>query len=185
MSCRQQFRIQPPAHEPERVRGELELQRVSFGYRADFGTVLRDLSLKIDVGEYVALVGASGVGKTTLSALIPRFYDADAGRICLDGVDIREYSLRALRRNIGTVDQDVYLFAATVADNIRYGKPEATQEEIIDAAKKAYAHDFIMELPQRYDTEIGQRGIQAFRRPATAAKHRAAVLEGSAADHPR
>ena len=149
-----------PAHEPERVRGELELQRVSFGYRADFGTVLRDLSLKIDVGEYVALVGASGVGKTTLSALIPRFYDADAGRICLDGVDIREYSLRALRRNIGTVDQDVYLFAATVADNIRYGKPEATQEEIIDAAKKAYAHDFIMELPQRYDTEIGQRGIK-------------------------
>jgi len=154
--------IQDPAlaHEPEQVRGELELQRVSFGYRADFGAVLRDLSLKIDVGEYVALVGASGVGKTTLSALIPRFYDADAGRICLDGVDIRQYSLRALRRNIGTVDQDVYLFGATVADNVRYGKPDASEDEIIEAAKQAYAHDFIMELPQGYDTEIGQRGIK-------------------------
>lgn len=154
--------IQDPAlaHEPARVRGELALQSVSFGYRADFGAVLQDLSLKIDVGEYVALVGASGVGKTTLSALIPRFYDASAGRICLDGVDIRQYSLRALRRNIGAVDQDVYLFGATVADNIRYGKPEASEEEIIDAATKAYAHDFIMELPQGYDTEIGQRGIK-------------------------
>ncbi len=149
-----------PAHEPERVRGELELQRVSFGYRADFGAVLQDLSLRISHGEYVALVGASGVGKTTLSALIPRFYDADIGRICLDGVDIRQYSLRALRRNIGTVDQDVYLFGATVADNIRYGKPDASQDEIVEAAKQAYAHDFIMELPQGYDTEIGQRGIK-------------------------
>ncbi len=149
-----------PAYVPERVRGELDVQRVSFSYRADYGTVVQDLSLKISVGEYVALVGASGVGKTTLSALIPRFYDADAGRICLDGVDIREYSLRALRRNIGTVDQDVYLFGATVADNIRYGKPDATQEEIIAAAKKAYAHGFIMELPNGYDTEIGQRGIK-------------------------
>lgn len=149
-----------PAYVPEQVRGELDVQRVSFSYRADFGTVMQDLSLKISVGEYVALVGASGVGKTTLSALIPRFYDADAGRICLDGVDIREYSLRALRRNIGAVAQDVYLFGATVADNIRYGKPDATQEEIIDAAKKAYAHGFIMELPNGYDTEIGQRGIK-------------------------
>ena len=149
-----------PAYVPERVRGELDVQRVSFSYRADFGTVMQDLSLKIRVGEYVALVGASGVGKTTLSALIPRFYEPDAGRIRLDGVDIRQYSLRALRRNIGTVAQDVYLFGATVADNIRYGKPDATQEEIIGAAEQAYAHDFIMELPQGYDTEIGQRGIK-------------------------
>ena len=149
-----------PAHEPERVRGQLELQNVSFGYRADFGSVLRDLSLKIAVGEYVALVGASGVGKSTLSALIPRFYDADAGRICLDGVDIREYSLGALRRNIGTVAQDVYLFGATVAENIRYGKPDASDAEVVAAAKQAYAHRFIMALPQGYDTEIGQRGIK-------------------------
>ncbi len=149
-----------PAHEPGRVRGALELQRVSFGYRLGFEAVLRDLSLRIEAGEYVALVGASGVGKTTLSALIPRFYEVDAGRICLDGVDIREYSLRGLRRNIGTVQQDVYLFGATVADNIRYGKPDASAEEIIEAAKRAYAHDFIMALPQAYETEIGQRGIK-------------------------
>ena len=154
--------IQDPvrAREPERVRGQLELNQVSFGYRADFGTVLHGLSLKIAVGEYVALVGASGVGKTTLSALIPSFYEVSGGRICLDGIDIREYSLRALRRNIGTVDQDVYLFGATVADNIRYGKCDAGEDEIIAAAKKAYAHEFIMELPQGYETEIGQRGIK-------------------------
>ena len=125
-----------PAHEPKRVRGELELQRVSFGYSAEFGTVLRDLSLKISVGEYVALVGASGVGKTTISSLIARFYDAGAGRICLDGVDIRKYSLRALRRNIGTVDQEVYLFGATVADNIRYGKPNATKKRSLTRRRK-------------------------------------------------
>ena len=145
---------------PAQVRGQLELQKVSFGYRADSGGVLRDLSLTIGVGEYVALVGASGVGKTTLSTLIPRFYEVDAGRICLDGIDIRDFSLGALRRNIGTVDQDVYLFGATVADNIRYGKPDAADDEIIAAARKAYAHDFIMALPQGYDTEIGQRGIK-------------------------
>ena len=121
---------------------------------------MQDLSLKIAVGEYVALVGASGVGKTTLSALIPRFYEVSEGRICLDGIDIRDYSLRALRRNIGTVDQDVYLFGATVAENIRYGKSDAGEDEIVAAAKKAYAHEFIKELPQGYETEIGQRGIK-------------------------
>ena len=149
-----------PALEPESVHGQLELNQVSFGYRADFGAVLQDLSLKIAVGEYVALVGASGVGKTTLSALIPRFYEVSEGRICLDGIDIRDYSLRALRRNIGTVDQDVYLFGATVAENIRYGKSDAGEDEIVAAAKKAYAHEFIKELPQGYETEIGQRGIK-------------------------
>jgi len=92
--------------------------------------------------------------------LIPRFYDADAGRICLDGADIREYSLGALRRNIGTVAQDVYLFGATVAENIRYGKPDASDAEVVAAAKQAYAHRFIMALPQAYDTEIGQRGVK-------------------------
>ncbi len=154
--------IQEPAQAlaPERVRGELELQNVTFSYQDRFGSVFHNLSLKIAVGEYVALVGASGVGKTTLGTLIPRFYDVSGGRICLDGVDIREFSLAALRRNIGTVDQDVYLFGTTVAENIRYGKPDAVEEEIIAAAKKANAHDFIMALPQGYDTEIGQRGIK-------------------------
>ena len=131
-----------------------------FGYRDDYGMVFRDLSLRIDVGEYVALVGASGVGKTTLGSLIPRFYDVSSGQICLDGVDIRDYSLAALRRNIGTVDQDVYLFGETVSDNIRYGLPAASRADIIKAARQANAHDFIMALPQGYDTDIGQRGIK-------------------------
>lgn len=154
--------IQEPAEAlaPERVQGELELQNVTFSYQDRFGKVFHDLSLKIAVGEYVALVGASGVGKTTLGTLIPRFYDVNGGRICLDGVDIREYSLASLRRNIGTVDQDVYLFGTTVADNIRYGKPGAAEAEIVAAAVKANAHDFIMALPQGYATEIGQRGIK-------------------------
>ena len=154
--------IQEPAKAlaPARVQGELELQNVTFSYQDRFGKVFHDLSLKIAVGEYVALVGASGVGKTTLGTLIPRFYDVNGGRICLDGVDIREYSLASLRRNIGTVDQDVYLFGTTVAENIRYGKPDAAQEEIVAAAVKANAHDFIMALPQGYATEIGQRGIK-------------------------
>ncbi len=150
----------PAAIAPERVRGELELRRVSFGYKDEFGAVFRDLSLRIAVGEYVALVGASGVGKTTLGELIPRFYDVSAGQIRLDGVDIREYSLAALRRNIGTVDQDVYLFGATVSENIRYGRPAAQEDEIIAAAKHANAHSFIMALPQGYATDIGQRGIK-------------------------
>ncbi len=154
--------IQEPSQalSPARLRGELELRNVTFGYRDDFGVVFRDLSLHIAVGEYVALVGASGVGKTTLGALIPRFYDVSSGGIILDGVDIREYSLASLRRNIGTVDQDVYLFGATVAENIRYGKPDAPRDEIVGAAQRANAHEFIMALPQGYDTEIGQRGIK-------------------------
>ena len=139
---------------------QLELQNVCFRYGGDYDAVFHDLSLRIAAGEYVGLVGSSGIGKTTLGALIPRFYEVSGGRICLGGVDIREYSLAALRRSIGTVDQDVYLFAATVAENIRYGKPEACLDEVIAAAKRANAHDFIMALPQGYDTEIGQRGIK-------------------------
>ncbi len=110
--------------------------------------------------QYLALVGVSGVGKTTLSALIPRFYDVSSGRICLDGIDIRQISVSSLRRNIGIVQQDVYLFGSTVGENIRYGKIEATQDEIESAAKKANAHAFIMELPEGYQTDIGQRGIK-------------------------
>ena len=122
--------------------------------------VVKNLSLEIQAGEYVALVGSSGVGKTTLCSLIPRFYEVNAGRILLDGQDIRAVTLRSLRRNIGIVQQDVYLFAGTVADNIRYGKLDASRQEIIDAAKQAHAHDFIMALPDGYDTDIGQRGVK-------------------------
>jgi ATP-binding cassette, subfamily B, bacterial len=133
---------------------------VSFRYRDDLPYVLKDTFLDIKAGEYVALVGPSGVGKTTLCSLIPRFYEVSAGAILLDGKDVRDISLRSLRRNIGIVQQDIYLFAGTVADNIRYGRWDAEREEIIEAAKKANAHDFIMALADGYDTDIGQRGVK-------------------------
>jgi len=142
------------------VQGNIEFKRVSFKYKEDYDHVLKNISLNIKVGEYVALVGASGVGKTTLCSLIPRFYEANNGEILLDGKNIRGISMRSLRRNIGVVQQDVYLFAGTVSDNIRYGKLDATDEEIIAAAKKANAHDFIMKLPNGYATDIGQRGVK-------------------------
>lgn len=142
------------------IQGCVEFKDVSFKYKEDQGYVLQNLDLDIKAGEYVALVGASGVGKTTLCALIPRFYDVSAGEILLDGIDIRDICLSSLRRHIGVVQQDVYLFAGTVADNIRYGQPDACREEIVAAARKANAHDFIMALPHGYDTDIGQRGVK-------------------------
>jgi len=142
------------------VQGNVEFKDVRFKYKEDHDYVLKNISLDIKVGEYIALVGSSGVGKTTLCSLIPRFYKVNEGKILLDGKNIRDISLRSLRRNIGIVQQDVYLFAGTVSDNIRYGKLDASKEEIIDAAKKANAHDFIMELPNGYDTDIGQRGVK-------------------------
>jgi ATP-binding cassette, subfamily B, bacterial len=148
------------AMELTHVQGNVQFRNVSFKYKEDYEYVLKNISLDIKVGEYVALVGSSGVGKTTLCSLIPRFYDINEGAILLDGHDIRDVSLSSLRKNIGIVQQDVYLFAGTVADNIRYGKLDATEEEIIEAAKKANAHDFIMELPDGYDTDIGQRGVK-------------------------
>lgn len=150
----------PDAIDLTRVRGDIAFRHVSFRYREEHNYVLRNISLNIRAGEYVALVGSSGVGKTTLCSLIPRFYEINAGEILIDGINIRDISLRSLRQNIGIVQQDVYLFAGTVADNIRYGKPDATQAEIVAAAKKANAHDFIMALPNGYDTDIGQRGVK-------------------------
>ena len=150
----------PDATELSCVRGEITFNKVSFRYRAGLEHVLKNLSLDINAGEYVALVGPSGVGKTTLCSLIPRFYDVNEGAILLDGHDLRNVSLRSLRTNIGVVQQDVYLFSGTVADNIRYGKLEATQDEIIKAAKQAHAHDFIMALPNGFETDVGQRGVK-------------------------
>lgn len=144
----------------KQVQGKVEFKDVSFKYKEDHQYVVKNLSLEIQAGEYVAFVGSSGVGKTTLCSLIPRFYEVNAGKVLLDGRDIRDVTLRSLRRNIGIVQQDVYLFAGTVADNIRYGKRDASQQEIIDAAKQAHAHDFIMALPNGYDTDIGQRGVR-------------------------
>lgn len=142
------------------VQGHITFKNVSFKYKEEHDYILKNISLDIKVGEYIALVGFSGVGKTTLCSLIPRFYEVSAGEILLDGHDIRTIRLPALRKNIGIVQQDVYLFAGTVADNIRYGKLDASREEIIAAAKKANAHEFIMTLPQGYDTDIGQRGVK-------------------------
>ncbi len=144
----------------ERVRGSIEFQEVRFRYREDQEYVLNDITLQIGAGEYIALVGASGVGKTTLCSLIPRFYEVSDGALLIDDMDIREMTLHSLRRQIGVVQQDVYLFAGTVAENIGYGKPDSNSEEIIEAAKKANAHDFIMALPNGYATDIGQRGVK-------------------------
>ena len=148
------------AIELTRVQGNVEFQDVTFKYKEDHDYVLKNVSLNIKAGEYIALVGASGVGKTTLCSLIPRFYEINAGKILLDGLNTADITLRSLRRNIGVVQQDVYLFAGTVADNIRYGKLDADSKEIMGAAKKANAHDFIMQLPNGYDTDIGQRGVK-------------------------
>jgi ATP-binding cassette subfamily B protein len=148
------------AIELTQVQGNVEFKAVSFKYKEDHNYVVKNISLDIKAGEYVALVGSSGVGKTTLCSLIPRFYEVNKGQILLDGQNIRDISLRSLRRNIGVVQQDVYLFAGTVSDNIRYGKLDASREEIIEAAKKANAHDFIMALPEGYATDIGQRGVK-------------------------
>ncbi len=142
------------------VQGHLEFRDVSFQYSDDHEYVLKHVSLEVEAGEYIALVGSSGVGKTTLCSLIPRFYDVNAGNILLDGCDVRTVTLRSLRRSIGIVQQDIYLFGGTVAENIRYGKPDASRQEIVEAAKQACAHDFIMALPNGYDTDIGQRGVR-------------------------
>ena len=142
------------------VKGDISFEDVSFKYKDGAHRVLRHIDLDIKAGSYVALVGSSGGGKTTLCSLIPRFYDVTGGAIKIDGKDIREIKLKSLRDHIGIVQQDVYLFAGTVIENISYGKPGSTREEIINAAKLANAHDFIMELPNGYDTDIGQRGIK-------------------------
>ena len=150
----------PDAIELKQVQGNVEFRNVGFRYRDDHAHVLKNISLKISAGETIALVGTSGVGKTTLCSLIPRFYEVSEGEILLDGRNIKDIKLSSLRRNVGVVQQDVYLFAGSVIENIRYGKPDASQAEVIGAAKKANAHDFILSLPDGYNTDIGQRGVK-------------------------
>ena len=150
----------PDAVELKNVQGNVTFKEVSFKYKEDHQYILKGISLEINVGEYVALVGSSGVGKTTLCSLIPRFYEINDGEILLDGKNIKDVKLNSLRGSIGIVQQDVYLFAGTVADNIRYGKLDASEDEIVAAAKKANAHDFIIELPDGYNTDVGQRGVK-------------------------
>lgn len=142
------------------VRGDIVFDNVSFQYQENQENVLNHINLEVTAGSYMALVGSSGAGKTTLCSLIPRFYDVTDGRVLIDGQDIRGVKLKSLRDQIGIVQQDVYLFAGTIMENIRYGKPDATEEEVIAAAKNANAHEFIMSFPDGYETDIGQRGIK-------------------------
>lgn len=150
----------PSAVEWVQPRGGLTFRDVGFRYGDDGPQVLKNLCLDIRHGEFVALVGTSGVGKSTLCSLIPRFYEVTEGAVLVDGVDVRDIGLSSLRRNIGVVQQDVYLFAGTVAENLRYGRPDASEDAVIAAAKAANAHDFIMALPKGYDTDVGQRGVK-------------------------
>ena len=142
------------------VKGNVCYEDVSFHYSDDDTPVLSHVSFEIPAGKSIALVGPSGSGKTTICSLLPRFYDVTDGRVTIDGNDVRKLTLESLRSQIGLVSQDVYLFGGSIKDNIAYGKPEATMEEIVDAAKKANIHDFIMELPDKYDTFVGERGTR-------------------------
>ena len=144
----------------ENLKGEIVFDHVSFRYQDAEERVLSNVQLEVEAGEYVAVVGASGVGKTSLCSLIPRFYDVTEGAIRIDGIDIRDMKQKDLRNQIGIVQQDVYLFAGTILDNIRYGKPDATDEEVVEAAKRANAHEFIMSFPEGYHADIGQRGVK-------------------------
>ncbi len=155
--------IEEPEHAVtlENVRGDIHFDQVSFAYADDPGQpVLDRLNLEVRAGQSVALVGPSGGGKTTICNLIPRFYDVTGGRLTIDGHDVRTLSLRSLRRNIGIVQQEVYLFSGTIYDNILYGRPAATREEVIEAAKKAGAHAFIQHTPDGYNTYVGERGVK-------------------------
>lgn len=142
------------------VKGKVCYEDVSFHYSDDDTSVLSHVSFEIPAGKSIALVGPSGSGKTTICSLLPRFYDVTDGRVTIDGNDVRKLTLESLRSQIGLVSQDVYLFGGSIKDNIAYGKPDATMDEIVDAAKKANIHDFIMELPDKYDTFVGERGTR-------------------------
>lgn len=159
MSVEPDIADSPNAKPLEAASGKIDFDDVSFSYSTG-EPIFEHLNLSVPDGDYVALVGPSGVGKTTLCSLIPRFYDVSGGSILIDGQDIREVTSKSLRDNIGIVQQDVYLFADSVMDNIRYGKPDATDAEVIEAAKRADAHEFILSLPEGYATNIGQRGLK-------------------------
>lgn len=151
---------EPDAVECVNPQGNISFHDVSFEYPDDHNVVFKGLNLEIRSGEKIAIVGPSGGGKTTLCNLIPRFYDIDKGEILLDGENVRHYTLKSLRQNIGMVQQDVYLFSGTVYENIAYGKEHATKEEVVEAAKRAGAHEFITELKDGYDTYVGERGVK-------------------------
>ncbi len=142
------------------IEGRVSFIDVGFKYKEDHNYILKDISFNVDKGEYVAIVGSSGIGKTTLCSLIPRFYEVSQGKILIDDINIKDIKLKSLRKNIGVVQQEVYLFAGTIFENICYGKPNATKEDVIKACKKANAHEFIMELEGGYNTDIGPKGVK-------------------------
>ena len=160
MDIKPEIEDKPNAAELDGVRGEVEFCDVSFAYESGERRVLSHLDLKVKAGESIALVGPSGGGKSTLCSLIPRFYDVSSGRITVDGVDVKDVKTASLRSHIGVVAQDVYLFSGSIRENIAYGKENATDEEIIEAARLAGAHDFIVSLPDGYDTYVGERGVK-------------------------
>ena len=141
-------------------KGDIKFENATFSYYEDSAHVLNNFTLHIEAGKRIALIGETGVGKSTISKLIPRFYDLNSGKILIDDIDVKEYELNSLRDSIGHVQQDVYIFYGTIKENILYGKPSATDEEIIEAAKKANIHDFIMSLEHGYDTLTGDRGVK-------------------------
>ena len=148
----------PNATEPAPFKGEIIFEKVAFAYQPDT-PVLKEISFTIEPGQFVGFVGATGGGKSTAASLIPRFYDPTAGRILVDGVDVRAYKLKALRSQVGVVLQDTVLFQGTIADNIAYGRPGATRQEVIQAARDADAHEFIAQMPRGYDSSVGERGL--------------------------
>ncbi|HKC90355.1 MAG TPA: ABC transporter ATP-binding protein, partial [Candidatus Limnocylindria bacterium] len=148
----------PDAREPGRLEGAIEFDRVAFAYDPA-SPVLKGVSFSIGAGQFVGIVGTTGSGKSTVVSLIPRFYDPTAGRVLIDGVDVRDYKLQGIRDQIGFVLQDTVLFRGTVRENIAYGRPDAAETEILEAARLANAHEFIARMPEGYDTEVGERGL--------------------------
>ena len=160
MSIEPDIKDKKDAREIKNVKGEISFNNVDFSYGKGEGKVLNNFSVDITPGEKLAIVGPSGAGKTTICNLIPRFYDVDSGSVTVDGIDVRDIKIKSLRENIGIVQQDVYLFSGTVKDNIGYGKSDATDKEIIEAAKLAGAYEFIKSLPHGFDTYVGERGVK-------------------------
>ena len=158
MSIEPDLKDKPDAVELKDVKGVIDVEDVSFSYERDDTEVLHHVSLHVNAGETVAVVGPSGGGKTTLCNLIPRFYDVTEGRVSIDGIDVRDIQQRSLRRHIGVVQQDVFLFAASIMENIRYGRPDASTDEVIEAARRAEIYDDIMAMPQGFETYVGERG---------------------------
>jgi ATP-binding cassette subfamily B protein len=160
MNIEPKIKDKPNAAELKNPRGTVEFTNVSFKYSSSKSEILKDFSLSIASGEKIALVGISGAGKTTICSLIPRFYEVNSGSIKIDDMDIRDYTLESLRRNIGIIQQEVFLFSGSIEENIRYGNLEASHEEIIEAAKKSRIYDYIASLPEGFDTNVGERGVK-------------------------